>query len=172
VDYEATSTSGTCPSRSVGIATLESKAETLCTNVTEAVGNTNPETDFCVSKVTEYECTATTPTANRKLSGRRLEGFTETAVIELVITTYCSSTGGDTYSGCDPDNIEDINNQVEDAITDLIDDDPDLTFDEIVADLVDDLRSWYPRWGSSESECKNDGKYPSYSKYLCKHFHL
>ena len=91
----------------------------------------------------------------------------------MVITTYCSSSGGDTYSGCDPDAIEDINNQIEDAITDLIDDDPDLTLDEIVAELVDDLRRWYPNWSSgSKSECKNDGKYPSYSKYLCKHFHL
>ena len=66
-----------------------------------------------------------------------------------------------------------INNQIEDAITDLIDDDPDLTLDEIVADLVDELRRWYPNWsGGSKSECKNDGKYPSYSNYLCKYFHL
>jgi hypothetical protein len=169
--YEAEDIAGECPSREVRIASIKSEGETLCTNTTVAVGNTNPESDFCVVEVTEYECTETT---TRKLSGRRLETtYTITAVLELVITTYCTSSGGDAYSGCNPDDIEDINNQIEDAITDLIDDDPDLTLDEIVADLVDELRRWYPNWsGGSKSECKNDGKYPSYSKYLCKHFHL
>ena len=169
--YEAEDIAGECPSREVRIASIKSEGETLCTNTTEAVGNTNPESDFCVVEVTEYECTETT---TRKLSGRRLETtYTITAVLELVITTYCTSSGGDAYSGCNPDDIEDINHQIEDAITDLINDDPDLTLDEIVADLVDELRRWYPNWsGGSKSECKNDGKYPSYSKYLCKHFHL
>ena len=106
----------------------------------------------------------------RKLSiiwGRKLEiTHTITAVIELVIKTYCPT--GDTAVECDPDSVEELNDTVEAAIEAAIaaDSTGSLTFDELVADLVSDLKSWYPDWADSKSKCKNDGKYPTYSKFI------
>ena len=83
--YETEDIPGECPSREDGIKGIESEGETLCANITDAVGNTDPEPDFCEVEVTEYECKETT---TRKLSGRRLETtYAITAVLELVITT-------------------------------------------------------------------------------------
>ena len=163
VDYKSTG-DGKCPtSTAVRKAAIQTQGETVCTNTGEELDATDLD---CTAEVKNYSCKES-GTADRKLSGgRNLEiTYTETAVIELVIETYCAT--GDTAVECDPDSIEDLNDEVEAAVKKAIALDADLTFDELVADLVSDLKSWYPNWASSESKCKNDGKYPNYSKFHC-----
>jgi len=121
----------------------------------------------CTAEVENYSCKELGTATARKLLGRKLEiTHTINAVFEVTIETYCAT--GDTAAECDPDSVEELNETVEAAVKAAIalDSTGALTFDELVADLVSDLKRWYPIWGSSESKCKNDGKYPTYSKFI------
>ena len=162
IDYKSTGNTGECPTSTVGKAAILTKGEAVCsateTELELGVGDLD-----CTAEVKNYSCKET-GTA-RKLSGRKLAiTHTITAVVELTIQTYC--TTGDTAVECEPDSIEALNDQVEQAVTLAIAADTTLTFDELVAKLLDDLTSWYPFWSGSKSLCKNDGKYPSYSKFF------
>ena len=165
IDYEAEDIDGGCPSAAEGNAAILTQCEAVCTATETELGLGVGELD-CTCEVKNYSCKES-GTA-RKLSiiwGRKLEiTHTITAVIELVIKTYCPT--GDTAVECDPDSVEDLNDEVEAAVIKAIALDADLTFDELVADLVSDLKSWYPDWADSKSKCKNDGKYPTYSKFI------
>lgn len=159
IDYKLTA-SGECPTSTDGKAAILTKGETVCTTTSTTLSGTADGVE-CDAEVKNYSCKET-GTA-RKLSGRKLAiTYTITAVVELTIQTYC--TTGDTAVECDPDSVEALNDQVETAVTAAIAADTTLTFDELVAKLLDDLSNWYPAWTGSKSLCKNDGKYPSYMK--------
>ena len=167
VDYEAEDIDGGCPSAAEGKAALQLVANGLCMDTATELGLDATDLD-CTAEVKNYSCKES-GTADRKLSlwGRKLAiTHTITAVVEVTIETYCAT--GDTYSECDPDSVEELNDTVEAAVKAAIaaDSTGSLTFDELVADLVSDLKSWYPDWADSKSKCKNDGKYPTYSKFI------
>jgi len=165
VDHKKTGIAGGCPSAAEGKAAIQTQGETVCTNTGEELDATDLD---CTAEVKNYSCKES-GTADRKLSlwGRKLAiTHTITAVVEVTIETYCAT--GDTAVECDPDSVEELNDTVEAAVKAAIaaDSTGSLTFDELVADLVSDLKSWYPDWADSKSKCKNDGKYPTYSKFI------
>ena len=164
VDYVAEDIDGGCPSAAEGKAALQLVANGLCTDTATELELGVTDLD-CTAEVKNYSCKESGTARKLSLWGRKLAiTHTITAVIEVTIETYCAT--GDTAVECDPDSIEDLNDEVEAAVKKAIALDADLTFDELVADLVSDLKSWYPNWASSESKCKNDGKYPTYSKFI------
>ena len=163
IDFKESDVPGPCPTSTDGKAAILAQGNTACSTTSTSLTGTADGLE-CDAEVKNYKCEEEGEA--RRLSGGRKLAITHTitAVVELTIETYC--TTGDTAAECDPDSVEALNDQVEAAVKAAIAADADLTFDELVADLVDDLKSWYPAWSGSKSECKNDGKYPNYSKFF------
>lgn len=161
IDFEEKDVAGPCPTSTDGKAAILAQGNTVCSTASTSLTGSADGLE-CDAEVKNYSCEEEGEA--RRLSGGRKLAITHTitAVVELTIETYC--TTGDTAAECDPDSVEALNDQVEAAVKAAIAADPDLTFDELTADLLDDLTSWFPAWSGSKSECKNDGKYPNYMK--------